>query len=149
MSRPDGPYNSKRGIEKNETGADPMLGLIVQKMPGVENDALVDRFWNNVVESSYWEGLVNGEEVLDANKFVELVSSKFEVKLKRFPLDFYCRCDEKSFGKILKSSWGQLEQEKGSLGEKKGGSQSSDDKTKVNCHYCNKLYVFDNDGIKN
>jgi len=80
-------------------------------MPGIENDLLVDRFYDNILESSYWQNLINGDEILDANKFVELVSSKFEVELKRFPLDFYCRCDKKSFGKILKSSWGQLEQE--------------------------------------
>lgn len=109
----------------------------------------MDRFYHNIMESNYWQNMVNGDESLDANKFIELVSSKFEVKLKRFPLDFYCRCDEKSFSKILKSSWGQLEQAKESLGERKGDSQSSDEKTTVNCHYCNKLYVFDNDGIKN
>ncbi len=43
MSRPDAPYNNKRITENsesqgNDSGADPMLGLIVQKMPGIEND---------------------------------------------------------------------------------------------------------------
>jgi len=115
-----------------ETKKDSMLGLIVQKMPGVDNDRLVDRFYDDILESNYWGSLVNGDESLDANKFVELVNDKFDIKLKRYPLDFYCRCNKESFSEVLNTV--NLE-------------TKAEEDINVSCHYCNKKYTFDIDEL--
>lgn len=138
-------------VETGEYLSHPMIGLIVQKLPGADNDKQVDKFYREIVESEYWNSLINNEINLDGNKFVEFINQKYDCNLKRYPLDYYCRCEKEKFQQLLVSmkysaqSGGEKElQNESGVTQKPQDSES----TRVRCHYCNKLYVFDNSDLQ-
>lgn len=138
LTRVEKRNKANNDIQSKDIDVPPMLGLIVQKMPGDENEKKVDQFYRKIIESNYWEKMRTGEEVLDANKFRDLIGSNFQCDVQRYPLDYYCRCDRSTFKTILKQMKNTATKKSEQFAE-----ESSKD-TKVRCHYCNKLYVYVN-----
>lgn len=117
-----------------------IVGLLVQKMPGVENDNYVDLIYNLITDSDYFQSLIRGEDNLDAIKFKEVVQSKFDINLTRYPLDFYCRCDKPNMFKILKSVSGKLDLIQ--------HAKEHENQLNTSCHYCNKKYSFTSEDLE-
>jgi molecular chaperone Hsp33 len=111
-------------------------GFIIQLMPFAD-DALIDRLEKKVAEiTSVTEMLEKG---MTPEDILEYILGDFGLEItETIPTQFYCNCSKERVSKALAS-----------LGKMDLDEMIEDGKPiEVNCHFCNKNYVFDIDELK-
>ena len=110
-------------------------GFLLQLMPGFE-DGIIDMLEAKMADFPAITALLEAgktpEDVLD----MLLGDFGYEIT-EKLPLEFYCNCDrERVTGALI------------SMGAQEIGEIIKEDgKAEVNCHFCNKQYVFDKDEL--
>jgi molecular chaperone Hsp33 len=111
-------------------------GFIIQLMPFAD-DALIDRLEKKIAEiTSVTEMLEKG---MTPENILEYILGDFGLEItETIPTQFYCNCSKERVSKALAS-----------LGKMDLDEMIEDGKPiEVNCHFCNKNYVFDIDELK-
>jgi molecular chaperone Hsp33 len=111
-------------------------GFIIQLMPFAD-DALIDRLEKKIAEiTSVTEMLEKG---MTPEDILEYILGDFGLEItETIPTQFYCNCSKERVSKALAS-----------LGKMDLDEMIEDGKPiEVNCHFCNKNYVFDIDELK-
>lgn len=110
-------------------------GFLLQLMPGFDDaliDALEAKMANFPAITALLEAGKTPEDVMD----MLLADFGYEITEKS-PLEFYCNCDvERVTGALVSMGAQELKE-----------IIEEDGKAEVNCHFCNKQYVFDRDEL--
>ena len=111
-------------------------GFIVQVMPFAE-DATIDKLEKNVQNITSVTSLL--EEGHTPESLLEKVLDGFDIEISdRVPAEFYCNCSKKRVEKALIS-----------IGRKDLNELIQEGKdVELNCHFCNKNYVFSVEELK-
>ena len=111
-------------------------GFIVQVMPFAE-DATIDKLEKNVQNITSVTNLL--EEGHTPESLLEKVLEGFDIEINdRIPTEFYCNCSKQRVEKALIS-----------IGRKDLNELIQEGKdVELNCHFCNKNYVFSVEELK-